>query len=149
MKHLTEEQIQSYINEPKKYANLMDHINQCDQCRELYRSYVTIHQDLSSLEYEQPSLRFAKNIYELLVRKQALEQKEKKWIRILQVSIFGSFFLMSFMVFYYLFSSTWDIPFSDSSMSVYYRWSIITLLSTVILWILYGFDQWYIKRKSK
>ncbi|NNF36352.1 MAG: hypothetical protein HKN68_19775 [Saprospiraceae bacterium] len=149
MTHLTDDQIQLLIEGNYQNERWMVHLDHCHQCRNSYESLNAVHESLSRLEYHQPSMRFAKNIYEFIVRKQQLEQQEKRWIRVIQISIFFSMFLIFLIGFYFLISSPWELNITENSLSNYYTWSIIMLLSTLTLWILYGIDRWYFKNKRK
>ena len=125
----------------------MTHVDQCPQCRSKYDSLLQVHDDLSKLEYEKPSMRFAKNIYEIIIRKQKLEEKEVKWVKIIRIAIFFSVFLVFALSFYYLLPSSLTIEMNDSSLSAWYNWGLVIIMSTIALWLLYGLDQWYSMRK--
>ena len=146
MKHLSPEQIQMLINESEGLDSLMRHVEQCMECRGAYESMLDVHQSLSQLSYEKPSMRFAKNIYEIIVRKQELELQETRWTKIIQSILFSSVFLILILGFYYFFNNRKEIYISEDSLSTYYEWSLIIILSTMVLWILHAIDLRFSKK---
>ena len=141
MKHLTIDQIQALIDDPSDKDLWSTHIENCSICREEYKSYLHVHRSLLELEYERPSLRFAKNIFEMISKRQLVARMERKWITIIQSVIFISIFMIILIATYFLLGSAQQIDlfpgFTGNT-----GWIFTLFLSICILWILYGIDKY-------
>jgi hypothetical protein len=119
-----------------------DHINSCEDCNRWYQSELAVHHRLKRIDFERPSMRFAKNIYDLIVKKQLLAKKELFWIRFINWAIMASILIVGICGLSILFGESELITIEDHELSTYFNWGMAVLLSIIVLWILYILDKW-------
>lgn len=139
------ELIENSSTENKEWWN---HINNCKDCNSLYQAELAIHHRLKQIEFERPSMRFAKNIYDLIVNKQQLAKKELFWIRFINWAIFVSILMVGLFGLSVLIGEGDLISIEEQKLSTYLHWSMAIMLSIIVLWILYILDKWAAEKIS-
>jgi predicted anti-sigma-YlaC factor YlaD len=144
MKHLTKEQISDLIHESLiEHAVLRNHLDSCESCKTKYTRSKTIHLELQKLEYQRPSMRFAKNIIERIEAKIKLDKSKMFWVRSLGFSLIAS---LSLIIVIMISLGTSEDSSSTNSLSSIYSWSLILLNIAFCSWILYFLDIWFAKK---
>ena len=147
MQHLTKDQINSLLlGSVEKQTEWMTHIHECETCRLEYESELAIHQHFSNLTHHQPSLRFAKNIIDLLEKSRKVGLAHRFWSRIITSAIAVAT-VQVFIMLGYLFSQlSQELIFNGNEVHRIIGWNI-TLIGTMISFgLLYGFDKWLRRR---
>ena len=140
MKHLTNDQLQALIDDPAGKDSWISHVENCAKCKEEYESYLHVHQSLLQLEYERPSLRFARNIFELINERRQLEHKERKWIAIIHMAVIASILIIILYACYYLLGSAKEVDLIPALLGNA-GWIYVMLSGICIIWILFGLDR--------
>jgi hypothetical protein len=140
MEHLNEVQISELCNNlDNQSPEQIDHVKTCVRCHTKYNEAIIIHQQLKNLEYHRPSMRFAKNIVELLVQKNKLDNASLLWTRIITGGILVAASLAVFMMIFWFISS---FKGEASVQQNIYQWNIIFLTVVGTSWLLYFLDNW-------
>jgi hypothetical protein len=143
MEHLTGNQINQLVE--NEQVDLMAHLDSCESCMVKYQTALEIHQGLKQMDYHSPSMRFAKNIIELISRKEALDKSNRFWVGV----VLGCLLLSILIVF--VFSSYWIFinALGQGVTSMLLQWHVIVILTIIGAWVLYFLDKWMGKRMMK
>lgn len=140
MEHLTEEQISELCQNTTPQDPLIHlHLKSCSSCLDLYNQAVSGHEQLQNLEYQRPSMRFSKNIVELIKLNNKLNKASILWNRIIIGSLLAVSLLIVLSLSYQLMSVT---DFNDETLSSISNWTMIFFITAVFSWIIYFIDRW-------
>lgn len=136
MEHLTKDQINQLLD--GEQADLKVHLESCIQCNEKYKAALDIHCRLAQLDYQRPSMRFAKNIIELIVRREELDKVGRFWIKVIVGGLLSSVGLTVAFTSHWIFIS--DLEQGVESIMI--KWVGIAIMTILCAWGLYFFDKW-------
>lgn len=147
-KHLTNDQISTLITENiQDHEEWIAHIHSCKKCKTAYESELEIHKGLKQLEYDRPSMRFARNVLDLIVKRKEADKSYLYWIRFTSRAIITAISLALIML-TYMFIGIYDmISIDQTQLNTIKQWSLIVLLTSTAFWLLYFFDGWLGKRQ--
>lgn len=143
MEHLNSDQINQLIEEGETTnPGWMQHIESCDRCRYKYESVLSIHHGLKQLEYQRPSMRFAKNIIELIEQRELADKSSLFWTRFTSRSLISAMALAVLMLVYMFFKTYPEMQIDAGMITRLSQVSIVTVTTIMTFWIIYLFDKW-------
>ncbi|MDN5212943.1 hypothetical protein QQ020_12830 [Fulvivirgaceae bacterium BMA12] len=147
MEHLTDEQISGLLYDPNK-QNLeeINHLKVCESCQLRYNQALRMHEQLKSLEYKRPSMRFAKNIVEIIERNKKLDRTSLFWTRVISGGLLVAVSMALVMIVYWYTSSFEE---NNSYRLMINQWNLTFLAMAAGFWLLYFFDHWLGRKRRK
>ena len=149
MNHLSDLMIQQIIEDESQIDDVMrEHLDKCDLCRQQLVLQKNLLGKLQKLEYDRPSMRFARNIIDLLDKRNQAEKSSIFWTRVLGWGIVSSMSMAIVMFAWWAFlliQNTGINPNLDGHL-VDYVVLVLTLVG--VAWILHFFDRWLGRRKT-
>ncbi len=147
MEHLTDEQISGLLYDSNKQnSEETDHIKVCESCQLRYNQALIMHEQLKSLEYKRPSMRFAKSIVELVEQSKKLDKVSLFWTRVISGGLLVAT-SMALVIMVYWYASIFEE--SDSSWLAIHQWNVAFLVMAACFWLLYLFDYWLGRKRRK
>ena len=147
MQHLSPDQINLIIEEKEITSQeILDHLTICEKCALTYESELALHNELLKLEYHKPSMRFAKNVYELIQKNKSLNKASIFWIRVINFSILGAISLAFVMLIYLFIETSALFTLEENNISTLFRWSVISLFTVSSFWLLYFIERLYVRK---
>ena len=149
MKHIDNSELWNFISgslPDERSAEIRRHLEVCDTCRMELQMRKTLESDLGMMQHRQPSLRFQKNILEVIERSKAIDIRINFWMRFTRRTMIGTAFLLLVSILTLGMTSI-DFPI-QMEMQDLTRWVTVAAIGSITLWAFYGIDL-LLSRKRK
>ena len=149
MKHIDSSELWNFISgslPEERSIEISRHMEVCDTCRLEFQMRKTLQTDLMDLEHQQPSMRFQKNILEVIERSKAIDVKVNFWMRFTRRTVIGTALLLLVSILI-LVTTSGDTQFHTDNLNLN-KWIIVVAIGSITLWAFYGID-WLLNRSQK